>query len=203
MGVTMTADEHDAAEPVDSGASTADDGAAPVASSDSPPEFREFFTQAHVPMVRSLSLALHDDQLGRDAAAEGFARALARWSSVATMANPAGWVYRVGLNWARSRRRKHRREVSVARLDDRPGVSPDNAASDIALRRALGRLSDDHRDVVVARYFLDWPESQIAESLGIAPGTVKSRLSRALHQLELDLGEPTPATPAPEGPDHD
>ena len=108
MGVTMTADEHDAAEPADSGASTADDGPAPVASSDSPPEFREFFTQAHVPMVRSQSLALHDDQLGRDAAAEGFARALARWSSVATMANPAGWVYRVGLNWARSRRRSRR-----------------------------------------------------------------------------------------------
>jgi len=95
----MVAGESGTGERNDAVASAGSSRPAPT----SPPAFQEFFTQNHVPMVRSLSLALHDDQLGRDAAAEGFARALARWSNVSSMANPAGWVYRVGLNWARNR----------------------------------------------------------------------------------------------------
>ncbi len=102
------------------------------------PDFREFFAAHHDQIVRSLSLALGDDQLGRDAAAEGFTRALARWNRVGTMVNPPGWVYRVGLNWARSRRRKTRREVSESRLAERADprstpVEPDD-------RRRFGRV---------------------------------------------------------------
>ena len=131
-------------------------------------------------MVRALSLTLGDVEFGRDAAAEGFARALQKWSSVSTYDNPSGWVYRVGLNWARSRRRKTRRE-RVGLIVDRavPTVTP----RDAALIDSLRQLSIDHRTVVVGKYFLDWSEAQLATALDIAPGTVKSRLSRALAQL--------------------
>ena len=148
--------------------------------------FDDFFSMQHDSIVRALSMALGDDHFGRDAAAEGFARALQRWKKVSTFRNPQGWVYRVGLKWARSRRRKSRREVALGDSFDRGGVSPPEA--DTRVRPALARLSDDHRDVVVARYFLDWPEADIAEALDIRPGTVKSRLSRALAQLQNDLG---------------
>ncbi len=63
-------------------------------------DFDGFFARHHAEMVRALSLTLGDVEFGRDAAAEGFARALQRWSTVSTYENPAGWVYRVGLNWA-------------------------------------------------------------------------------------------------------
>ncbi len=143
-------------------------------------DFDSFFARHHAEMVRALSLTLGDVEFGRDAAAEGFARALQKWSSVSTYDNPSGWVYRVGLNWARSRRRKTRRE-RVGLIVDRavPTVTP----RDAALIDALGQLSVDHRTVVVGKYFLDWSEAQLATALDIAPGTVKSRLSRALTQL--------------------
>lgn len=158
--------------------------------SGAPADFRTFFSTNHERMVRSLCLALGDDQLGRDAASEGFARALVRWSRVSAMRNPPGWVYRVGLNWGRSRRRRTRREFSVERIEELPGDAAPDLAGSLSLRRALDGLSDDHRDVIVARYYLDWSEAHIADALGIRPGTVKSRLSRALHQLELALAEP-------------
>ncbi len=62
------------------------------------------------------------------------------------------------------------------------------ADPDIRILPALRRLSPDHRAVVVAKYYLDWSEQQIADGLDIRPGTVKSRLSRALERLADDLG---------------
>jgi RNA polymerase sigma-70 factor (ECF subfamily) len=145
-----------------------------------PVDFDGFFVRHHAEMVRALSLTLGDVEFGRDAAAEGFARALQRWSTVSTYENPAGWVYRVGLNWARSRRRRFRRERVGLIVD---GPAPSVTPRDATLIAALGKLSIDHRTVVVGKFYLDWSEAQLAAALDIAPGTVKSRLSRALTQL--------------------
>jgi RNA polymerase sigma-70 factor, ECF subfamily len=143
-------------------------------------DFDTFFARHHPDMVRALTLAVGDVELGRDAAAEGFARALQRWSKVSTYDNPTGWVYRVGLNWARSRARKTRRErVGMVVDREQPAVEP----LDAQLFEALRELSLDHRAVVVGHYYLDWSEAQLAAALDVAPGTVKSRLSRALTQL--------------------
>jgi len=154
--------------------------------------FDGFFLENHDSIVRSLSLSLGNDDLGRDAAAEGFARSLQRWGKVSRYENPAGWVYRVGLNWARSRRRKTRREVSPsAAVGTRAPLdrsAPPIGERDLRMVPAVQRLSPDHRDVVVAKYYLDWSEQQIADALDIRPGTVKSRLSRALERLADDLG---------------
>jgi RNA polymerase sigma-70 factor (ECF subfamily) len=153
--------------------------------------FDAFFREHHTQMVKALGLTLGDADLGRDAAAEGFARALQRWPTVAAHENPAGWVYRVGLNWARSRRRRTGREHLGLTID---GAAPAVPPRSDELLRALRELSVDHRTVVVGRYYLDWSEAQLAAALEIAPGTVKSRLSRALtHLAELlqtPLGTP-------------
>lgn len=159
---------------------------------DLPMPFDDFFARHHEQMVRALTLALGDVELGRDAAAEGFARALERWTTVSCYANPTGWVYRVGLNWARSRRRKFRRERTGMRLAEH--AAPESRASDAQLVAALGELSIDHRTVVVGRYYLDWSEAQLAEALDVAPGTVKSRLSRALTQLASLMEQPDDRT---------
>ena len=137
--------------------------------------------------MRALAVALGDDELGRDAAAEGFARALQRWRKISRYDHPAGWVYRVGLNWGRSRRRKTAHEVTSYNPELGIDGSAEPTASvpepNLRLRAALGELSPDHRAVVVARYVLDWSEADIAAALHVAPGTVKSRLHRALDRL--------------------
>ncbi len=149
--------------------------------------FEQFYAGRHDEVFRALALTLGDDHLARDAAAEAMARACQRWDSVSGHDNPAGWTYRVGLNWARSGLRKWRREVHTDTEFERPGVDPEVA--DPRLEVALAELSIEHRSVVVLRYYLDWSEARTAETLSIPPGTVKSRLSRALERLAETLEE--------------
>ncbi|WP_254126812.1 sigma factor-like helix-turn-helix DNA-binding protein [Aquihabitans sp. G128] len=67
------------------------------------------------------------------------------------------------------------------------GTVEDEAADRVALAEALGRLPVAQRAVVVLRYWADLSEAATAEALGISPGTVKSRGSRALAALAVDL----------------
>jgi RNA polymerase sigma-70 factor (ECF subfamily) len=55
------------------------------------------------------------------------------------------------------------------------------------LERGFRRLSLDHRAVVVLHHYLDWPLEQIAETLGVPIGTVRSRLHHAMRGLRAAL----------------
>ena len=158
-------------------------------------DFADFFARHQRPVATALALTLHDDDLAADATAEAMARAYQRWDAVSGYRNPPGWVYRVGLNWARSRRRRIWREIRSAVTPDHP--APAVTPADPELADALAGLPVEQRSVVVLRYLMDWSESQVAEALQIAPGTVKSRLSRALTQLSRVMG-PRPETERPE-----
>ncbi len=152
--------------------------------------FHAFYEAHHRPIARALGLTLGNAELGTEAADEAMTRAYQRWSSVRTYANPQGWIYRVGLNWARSFLRRRKRIALTERPVD--AATHDRAPADPALAAALAELDDKHRAVVVLRYLLDWSVEQTAEALDIAPGTVKSRLHRALAHLERELGENEP-----------
>jgi len=78
-------------------------------------------------------------------------------------------------------------ETPTASLPEVPGDDATEAydATD-ALARSLRRLSPEHRACVVLRFYAHLTEQQMAGVLGIAPGTVKSRLSRALRALADD-----------------
>ncbi|MEM9202841.1 MAG: sigma factor-like helix-turn-helix DNA-binding protein [Actinomycetota bacterium] len=154
-------------------------------------DFSGFFADHHRTIASALALTLRDDQLASDAAAEAMARAYQRWDDVGRYSNPAGWVYRVGLNWAHSRRRKLVREIFRSESPDLP--APPTPDVDPALGQALAELPVEQRSVVVCRYLLDWSEFQTAEALQIAPGTVKSRLSRGLARLAVLMENPTEA----------
>ena len=150
-------------------------------------DFRAFFAANHRSIASALAMTLRDDVLAADATSEAMTRAYARWDEVGAYTNPAGWVYRVGMNWALSRRRKLVREVF--RSDSPERVAPGTAVEP-ELDAALAALPIDQRTVVVLRYLLDWSEFQTAEALDIAPGTVKSRLSRGLDRLKNLLENP-------------
>jgi RNA polymerase sigma-70 factor (ECF subfamily) len=120
------------------------------------------------------------------------ARAYQRWSSVSRMDNPSGWVYRVGLNLARSRIRRLTRRRRVVAIDRVASEVPEPDVLEPAILRALRALPVDHRSVVVCRLLLGWSEAETAEALGIRPGTAKSRLHRATATLADQLSHLRP-----------
>jgi DNA-directed RNA polymerase specialized sigma24 family protein len=88
------------------------EGLADDADHDPPADSFESFYAASVDRVyRALAVTLGDAHLAREATDEAMARAFVRWGQVAGCDNSGGWVFRVGLNWATSWRRKVRREA--------------------------------------------------------------------------------------------
>ncbi len=148
-----------------------------------PRDFDAFFRQEADGIYRALAATLRDSELAEEAAAEAMARTFQHWRRVRAYDNPAGWAYRVGLNWARSRlrRRDVRRRLRPAAAVDEP------APFDPALHEALLELGIDQRAVVVLRCVLDWSQEQIAAALELPVGTVKSRLGRAVARLRETL----------------
>ncbi len=153
--------------------------------------FAEFYRVHHPKIAKSLAMNFGDVDLGREAADEAMTRAYSHWGTVSGHNNPAGWVYRVGLNWGRSWfRRAGRRLPWIERSSTE---LPET--SDPALRTALLELDPKYRAVVICRYFLDWSTNQTAAALELPTGTVKSRLHHALAQLRDQLepeSEPDP-----------
>jgi RNA polymerase sigma-70 factor (ECF subfamily) len=100
----------------------------------------------------------------------------------------------LSLNALRRRRRSLLRFVSRDESTNdvsEPRIGPDGEVDGDELRRlvraAVTRLGEKHRAVVVLRLFHDCSTRETAEILGVPEGTVLSRLSRALKELEAQL----------------
>ena len=130
-----------------------------------------------------------------DAAQEAFVkafRALGRFRSGSPF---RPWLLRIVANEARNLRRSAARRVGLTlRLAERPpGVecSPEDAAlgalSRAELVRAVNGLGERDRLTLAYRYFVGLSEAEMAVALSCRPGTVKSRLARALTRLRQAL----------------
>jgi DNA-directed RNA polymerase specialized sigma24 family protein len=147
------------------------------------PEFGDFYRTHWEGVARALSLTLGDRDLAVEATDEAMARAYARWDKLRRYDNPAGWAYRVGLNWSRSYHRRLARRPHLAS----PGAVDLPPVADPAVREALAALPLGQRSVVVCRLLLDWSVAETATALGLREATVRSRLHRALRSLEASL----------------
>jgi len=154
--------------------------------------FVTFYAEARDGLVRALALTLGDVHLAAEAADEAMVRAYQRWERVGAYDNPAGWVYRVGLNWATSVLRRVRRAPRPHAERDATDVDP---VAEPSVRDALARLNVAQRSVVICRFYLGLSEAETATALGTRPGTVKSRLHRALRILQSDLHHLKPDGP--------
>jgi RNA polymerase sigma factor (sigma-70 family) len=151
--------------------------------------FIVFYERWRTPVRRGLAMALGNMGLADEAVDEALTRALTQWEKVSSYERPEGWLYRVGLNWARGVFRRRRYELlSELQPDTESTIDP---LPDPDLIEAVARLSMKLRTVVVARFYLDLSTAEVAQALEIPEGTVKSRLSRALEKLARDLGDPT------------
>ena len=125
-----------------------------------------------------------------DAAQEAFVKAYTSLARFRRGAPWRPWLLRIVANEARNRRRAAGRREHLALRAARAEPSLAAGAPEIPDRElldALARLDPAHREVVVLRHLLDLPEAECAEVLGCRKGTVKSRLSRALAKLRVEL----------------
>ncbi len=105
------------------------------------------------------------------------------------------WAYRVATNACLDElRRRSRRPMAVdhARLDRQAGGGgPASTAGDrVDVDRALAQLPPDFRAAVVLRDLCQLDYAEIAEVLGVPPGTVRSRIARGRAALVPLLGNP-------------
>jgi RNA polymerase sigma-70 factor (sigma-E family) len=144
-------------------------------------------------MVRLAKLLVDDLETAEDVVQDAFAGLHRRWASLDAGEAAIGYLRTCVLNQARSvlrRRRTVRRFGS--RSDDGASASADAAMLLAEEHRevltALRTLPTRQREVIVLRYWAGLSEAQIAATLGISAGSVKSNASRARDTLATRLG---------------
>jgi len=153
-------------------------------------EFRAFYERMDVRARRTARRLVGNETTAEDIAAEALARAYARWTQVRDHPNPDAWLLRVVGNLALDHVRRRGRTVTHE-IEDRAGSDrPDDAAVlHVDLARAVHHLSHRQQEVVVMRYLVDLSEDEVATTLGMSNGSVKTHLSRASSRLRDHLSE--------------
>ena len=151
-------------------------------------DFAAFYAGAKDDCLRAVLATVGSRPAAEDLVAEAFARAWARWPTVARHPSPRAGVVRVALNLHVSWWRRLRREVPATEWADAPApADPDDGLPDPRLMAALRSLPPRQRQVVALRVFLDLDSATTARTLGISPGTVTAHLARATRTLRLHL----------------
>ncbi|MEX2184922.1 MAG: sigma-70 family RNA polymerase sigma factor [Chloroflexota bacterium] len=161
--------------------------------------FAELARAAVVRLDRAARLILRDPELARDAVQEGLIRAWRDLPKLRELDRFDAWLHRLTVNSCIDQtRRRRRRPVEVEltpihapAMADMSGALADRDLVDGVLRR----LDERGRAIVVLHYYLGMPLTEVATTLGIPVGTVKSRLHRALVEMRVAIGaEPTADT---------
>lgn len=153
-------------------------------------DFTAFAGGRWLSLVRSAVLLGCTAHEAEDLAQATLLRCLLKWKQVRRADDPAAYTARILLNLHRqARRRRWTGERPVAELPERAMPAADAEVDGTeAVRRALGVLTEEQREVVVLRIHLQLSEAETARVLGIPNGTAKSRFSRALARLAEDPG---------------
>lgn len=158
----------------------------------------DLFRQHHVELVRLAVLLVQDQPTAEDAVQEVFARLQAKRERPGREGEELAYLRACVLNRCRSVLRRRR---LARRIDASFQVLPDELTSEsaesAAIRSqqyqealtALAALPARRREVLVLRYFLGLSESEIASTLGISNGSVKSAAARGLAALAKALRE--------------
>ncbi len=148
---------------------------------------------------RTAYLVLGDAAEAEDATQEAFVKAYRALDRFREGSPFRPWLLRIVANTARNARRsagrRHGLQLRAEAAMPGDAAAPSAEVTALAAERrrtllaAINGLSPADRLVIGARYFLDLAEAEIAAVAGVAPGTVKSRLSRAKSRLAKALGD--------------
>jgi RNA polymerase sigma-70 factor (ECF subfamily) len=159
--------------------------------------FETLYARFEASVYRLCYRLLGSDDAAADAAQQVWVNAYERLGNLRHPEAFAAWLRRTVVNVCRRQRTRGAwwrpwsdlgREDAVGdELRDEAPPAPEALARDelsARVQEALGKLSAAHREVVVLHHLEGLPVAEIAETLGVATGTVKSRLGRAREHLE-------------------
>lgn len=137
------------------------------------------FVEEVEPRLRVALVARFGPEDGRDATADALAYGWEHWERVRVMANPAGYLFRVGQH--AGMRRWRRPVLPPAPYHSEPMVEP-------ALPRALAGLSYRQRTTVLLVHGFGWTHEEVADLLDVSTSTVRNHLRRGMNKLRSALG---------------
>jgi len=129
---------------------------------------------------------LGDFEAARDAAQETFVKA---FLTLANLRNPAAfsaWIRRVADGTAVDFARRPRREIP-SEIEAAIAPDPPEGATAGSVREALQTLSGPTQRALILHHLGGYSHAEVAQSLGIAPGALKTRLSRAKARLRQEM----------------
>ena len=156
-------------------------------------EFVDFVTERYPSLCRTAYLLTGKQEAAEDAVQSALVRAFVHWGRVRRADYPAAYVRQMVVHEVLSlRRRRWTREAAVQDPDRLPSTvieaSPEGAVIDRHdMATALASLTLRQRAVLVLRYYDGLSEAEIAETLGIRPGSVKGHARAGLAALGTRL----------------
>lgn len=139
---------------------------------------------------------LHDQAEASDVVQEVFIKAMREPRLFDADFRTQAWLYRVTRNLCFNISRDRRRRGAILNtlprqeeLGEDPLDRVFNGESQAELMTTMGHLTEDHRTILMLRYYEDLNYHEIAARLGVKMGTVMSRLSRARDRLESMLSQ--------------
>ena len=142
-------------------------------------EFAAAVTEHSHGMFRAARSILDSDADAEDAVGEAVLRAWQSWDRLRARGAVRAWLLKIAVNCAYEQRRRDSRVIYTDELEPLPG----------GLWDAVLHLPEEQRAAVTLYYYEDLPVAEIARVLGVAQGTVKSRLGRARQRLKEQLQE--------------
>lgn len=146
-------------------------------------DLEELYRRRFHTFAGGLLAVTSDIEAARDAVQEGFARAVLHRRRFRGDGSLEGWVWRIALNAAREARRK---DIALDPLADTVAATVASASADertFGMRAELRQLPERQRLAVFLHYYADLSYEDVADLLGVAPGTVAASLSAARSTL--------------------
>ena len=144
--------------------------------------FDQLFAERYVPMVRLAFALVGSSERAEELVQDAFARVYERWRRIE---QPAAYLRTAVVNGCRNEHRRRRTRARLAR--GTPEIAADGASNNVDFLDGLRVLTPRQRTAVVLRYHEGLGEAEIAASLGVRPGTVKSTLHQALQRLRAHI----------------
>lgn len=151
------------------------------------------FRQEGPSLVRLARIFTDDRNAAEDLVQEAFIRFYRNAHRVRDRSRSPSYLRSIVLNLARDHNRRgllslRHEQTSVLEPTESVDEQVFRTQSHADLVAALGELSNRQRDCLVLRYYLELSDSEVAETLGISPNSVKTHVRRGLAGLESMLG---------------